>query len=524
MKSNVVVLLLGFLAMGACQIEPNDGNDESSTSVSEIQIVINPDQTYQTIRNFGASDAWSTQFVGKHWPADAKSQMAEWLFSTEYDKQGNPKGIGLSCWRFNIGAGSTEQGTDSQINDEWRRAETFLNEDGTYDWGKQAGQQWFFKTAKNYGVDQFIGFVNSPPVGLTKNGKAWSDDGSSANLNAENFPEYADFLVNVVQNMEAESGIVFDFISPFNEPQWDWKCCGQEGSPWNNQELFDMTKKLDSAFQKNSIKAKIELTEAGQIDYLYSSANFPNRGNQIENFFDPSSALYVGNLPSVAQKVAGHSYYSTWDTDWLLQSRSMLNEKMKEIDSDIKYWMTEYTILEDNDEIKGNGRDLGMVSALYMARVIHADLTVAQAEAWQWWLAISPYDYKDGLVYIDYSKFGGNYFQSKMLWALGHYSRFVRPGYNRIQVRRSDNKSDINGLLFSGYVSPDREELVIVLTNQTTREQTIEWSGVPESYKLVEVYLTNGSEENNLTLQGTFELDSLFTLPRKSMATCVIKK
>ena len=36
--------------------------------------------------------------------------------------------------------------------------------------------------------------------------------------------------------------------------------------------------------------------------------------------------------------------------------------------------------------------------ALYMARVIHYDLTLAHASSWQWWLAISPYDYKDGLV------------------------------------------------------------------------------------------------------------------------------
>ncbi len=33
-----------------------------------------------------------------------------------------------------------------------------------------------------------------------------------------------------------------------------------------------------------------------------------------------------------------------------------------------------------------------------MARVIHYDLTVGGASSWQWWLAVSPYDYKDGLV------------------------------------------------------------------------------------------------------------------------------
>lgn len=54
--------------------------------------------------------------------------------------------------------------------------------------------------------------------------------------------------------------------------------------------------------------------------------------------------------------------------------------------------------------MEGGKVDLGMDAALYMARVIHTDLTVANAAAWQWWLAVSPYDYKDGLIYVDKNK------------------------------------------------------------------------------------------------------------------------
>ena len=43
------------------------------------------------------------------------NQIADWLFSTENDANGQPKGIGLSLWRFNVGAGSTEQGENSQM-------------------------------------------------------------------------------------------------------------------------------------------------------------------------------------------------------------------------------------------------------------------------------------------------------------------------------------------------------------------------------------------------------------------------
>jgi len=35
------------------------------------------------------------------------------------------------------------------------------------------------------------------------------------------------------------------------------------------------------------------------------------------------------------------------------------------------------------------------------ARVMHYDLTVANLSACQWWTAVSPEDYKDGLIYTD---------------------------------------------------------------------------------------------------------------------------
>ena len=66
----------------------------------------------QVVRHFGASDAWSMPFVGL-WPKEQQEQIADWLFSTAVDANGQPRGIGLSLWRFNLGAGSAEQGDNS---------------------------------------------------------------------------------------------------------------------------------------------------------------------------------------------------------------------------------------------------------------------------------------------------------------------------------------------------------------------------------------------------------------------------
>lgn len=45
-----------------------------------------------------------------------QAQMAKWLFSGGFDSAGNPVGIGLSAWRFNIGGGTAEQGDSSGID------------------------------------------------------------------------------------------------------------------------------------------------------------------------------------------------------------------------------------------------------------------------------------------------------------------------------------------------------------------------------------------------------------------------
>ncbi len=132
---------------------------------------------------------------------EKQNQIADWLFSTENDANGQPKGISMSLWRFNVGAGSTEQGENSQIASPWMRAECFLNPDGTYDWNKQQRATQFPETGKKErGVNKFLAFLNSPPVYYTQNGLATNTGrGGTANLKLDCYEKYARFLADVVQ-------------------------------------------------------------------------------------------------------------------------------------------------------------------------------------------------------------------------------------------------------------------------------------------------------------------------------------
>lgn len=525
-----ICVIVSVFSTGMAQVNTSNlldsNNIERIRSNHLVKVEIDASQTYQTIHNFGASDAWSTQFVGKNWPETSKNQIADLLFSRALKKDGSPKGIALSAWRFNIGAGSMGQGETSGIKNQWRRTESFLDSIGNYNWNAQTGQVWFLKQAKKMGVNSFVGFVNSPPIHLTRNNKAFSADGKSANISSENYSKYAHFLVKVIKGIDEISGVKLNYVSPFNEPQWKWKCCNQEGSPWNNNEIAAMAKTLNDSLSKHGLETKIELTEAGQIDYLYSDFKDENRGDQINTFFNPSSINYLGNLSHVAKKVVGHSYFSTWPTERLVKTRKLLKQRLKETDVALEYGMSEYTLLENNDEVKGKGRDLGMVPALYMARVLHADLTIANATFWHWWLAVSPYNYKDGLIYIDKKKDGGEIFESKLLWALGHYSRFIEPGMVRIGVNFASEDPEnekINSLLCSVYQSKTGNKMVLVFTNQLSEDQFVELSGVPKQFEKMKLYLTSESSQDNLRFIGEYSKNQAVSVPKKSLITCVLK-
>ncbi|HVW59571.1 MAG TPA: glycoside hydrolase, partial [Puia sp.] len=218
---------------------------------------VNLANTHQTIHSFGASDSWSAKFMGSWASLSKKNQIADYLFSMDVDSGGNPKGIGLSLWRFNIGAGSYEQGDTSGIADVYRREECFLNPDGTYDWNKQQGQQWFLNAAKQRGVKYLLGFAVSPPVYMTSNGKAYGTGTPQFNLSASRYQAYADFLVEVCRHFQSTS-TPLDYVSPVNEPQWNWGSSNnQEGTAASNTDIANLVKVLGPDLQTNGVNTHV---------------------------------------------------------------------------------------------------------------------------------------------------------------------------------------------------------------------------------------------------------------------------
>ena len=500
-----------------------------------LQLKSHADVTYQYIDGFGASDAWRAQFVGKNWSLDKRNQIADLLFSQEFDEDGNPLGIGLSIWRFYLSAGSAEQGDESEIgssDNPWRRGECFLNADGTYDWSKMEGQRWFLDAARERGVEKLLAFPNAPPVHYSANGKGFAPKGViRLNLKPGFMDNYAKYMAEVMEHFNDE-GIFFDYLSPVNEPQWNWDGHSQEGTPALNGEIYSLTKNLSRELETRGLKTKIVIAEAGTIGHASLDMRMlgepsDGRDNQARFFFKEDSPFYIGDLSNVEHTISAHSYFSVWPVDRQVKNRILADSMIRKANPDLGYWQSEYCILQKNDELGGgNGRDLSMKTALYVARIIHHDMVLTNAKSWQWWTAISQVDFKDGLVYLDdgsegeTGKMGGSIEslqydgavrESKLLWVLGNYSRFIRPGMVRIKCELSEEQSPENGVLVSAYNDPGNGNLVFVLVNLSEKSVLVDM-GIGED---TDTYTT----DKNLSMGYSLQPLNRITLPSRSVVS-----
>ncbi len=486
---------------------PGSGGNLATTHPNPLTVTIDTGDLRQTIRNFGASDAWSTQFVGQ-WPLAKREAIADLLFETGFDENKDPRGIALSTWRFNIGAGSSRQ---TNIRDVWRRADTFYNEDFSgYDWTRLPGQRWFLQAAKARGVTQMTAFVNSPPINMTKNGNAFAGILSgTTNLADDKVDDFARYLADVLAHFRSVEGIDFAVVSPVNEPQWNWtQSSGQEG---NRYSTSDIKRVIDALAEEDLGNTRIEIPESGENKYFY----LDELDDYIDTFFDPASEDYVGD--KVENAVAGHSYWTDTISSGLVTSRRLLRAKLDEY-SGMEFAMTEYSILGDY----GSGRDLGIDPALYIARTIHYDLTLTEASSWQWWTGVSPYQYKDGLVYIDYRKIDGNFYESKMLWAMGNFSRFIRPGMIRVNTSRSDGslpRDDATGLMVSSYVDVPHNIVVTVFVNWTPESKVVELDFQGMKIDSLIPYVTSDSDD--LAAYDSLMPSDRIEIPARSIVTLV---
>lgn len=423
------------------------------------------DTEYQTIENFGASDCWSMQKLGT-WSMPARNRVADLLFSQS-------AGIGLSCWRFNIGGGTTDR-----ITNPWRTVETFEVGEGQYDWTRQAPERWFLGAAKARGVAQFLAFVNSPPGRMTRTGITFGQPGGdTTNLKPGFEAQFARYLVDILEhfrdNPDRSERVAFDYVSPINEPNVEWNGTSQEGCRASNEDVKRVLRALDAELKKRGCSTAIAGIEVSGLPPLsgvaarISAAHGAKYGDYVADFAgDPAMAAVLG------RRLSYHDYGSDRLDGQLVENRKAARQAFDRFPG-WKPWMSEYCVMTGSHGEGGRGRDLGMSTALDVARIIHLDLTIVGVTAWQWWTAVSGVDYKDGLIYTDWKKPGDEEFiiPARLLWAFGNYSRFVRPGMRRVDLKGPSH--DVRGLMGSAYKDERARRVVAVYVNMAPDAQPV---------------------------------------------------
>ena len=150
-----------------------------------------------------------------------------------------------------------------------------------------------------------------------------------------------------------------------------------------------------------------------------------------------------------------------------------------------------------------------MMTALYVARVIHHDLVYGDAESWSWWRALGG-DYKDGLIRVlsnDEWK-TGKAIDSKLMWALGNYSRFIRPGARRYSMSVTDGEKLVAdgdtqpyGVMTSAYSNTDGTWVVVAI-NYGEGAETISLP-LPKGAIAWQLYRTSDVTGENLKPVGS---------------------
>jgi hypothetical protein len=167
--------------------------------------------------------------------------------------------------------------------------------------------------------------------------------------------------------------------------------------------------------------------------------------------------------------------------------------------------------------------DLGITPAVQLATLMHYDLTVANASAWHWWTAVSHRPDHSALIHTTYNPsknadmFGLRRFTenkvdyaldatptilpTKMLWAFGNYSRFIRPGARRVKASLDQTVMGVHDVLASAYHNNPKihsgvpaPELVVVLINLSTQPVTLTNLCHDLDVKWTHYYVTSATE------------------------------
>ena len=428
----------------------------------------------QTIDGFGASASFHQAHNLQTFPRKAQEKVLDLLFSTQH-------GAGLSITRNIVGDGGVIE--DGSL---WGKpfngpTPSIEPTPGVWNWKGDEEQIWFMREAMRRGCTRHLSTVWSPPY--------WMKDNASVihggRVKPEMYRAYAEYLSAYVRGYKHHHGIDIYAISPTNEPDINqtYSSC-----LWSGEELRTLVRDhIAPVFARDRVRAKLLLGE---------------HSHWTEEPYAPSLAdpVAVGRVD-----ICGSHAYT--DVNKGFESIAFRAGDFPLARAAAKpIWQTEVACFEANDT--------SIDEALYWARLLHTQLVENQVSAWFYWWAVAYGSRRGALIDLDLEK--KQYTTAKRLFAIGNYSRFVRPGFRRV----SSQSQPLPGLWLSAFHDPRSHGRVIVAVNENERPMPL---AIPAPAGRATCYRTSANEE--LARVGTLAaLGGMFraTLAPRSITSFVI--
>jgi glucuronoarabinoxylan endo-1,4-beta-xylanase len=419
--------------------------------------------THQTIDGFGASDFGTAE--------NLTSAQADIFFSTTVSK-----GAGLSFVREI--ANEECNGTISDL--------TTLREAVA-----RGAQVWLT--------------MQSPPVSMKSPGATCS----TGSLPPANYSAYASYIVTWIQSLQAD-GIQVYAVSPVDEP--DEADPSYEDYAPNNLGAFQFTPSeidafvpiLHSALVAAGLSTKVIIGEEGQWFDTAGTSSYSNY---------PSVCMADSNCAPDVGIIAAHGYgYYPNPKIGYYDSYACCSvvTPAPESTSTGQLWQSEVSWSGSGNVYTGS-----MADGLVWATNIHNYLTVANATGWFYWMLGGNTWFNDNEGLSD-----SNLDPAKRLYAIGQWSKFVRPGWVRIDA----TAAPVSGALVTAFKQASSGSFAIIAVNNNASDTSVTFnlSGFPSSPSSVTPWITSSTlslaqQPNASVLDGSFT----YTLPAYSIISFV---
>jgi glucuronoarabinoxylan endo-1,4-beta-xylanase len=336
--------------------------------------------------------------------------------------------------------------------------------------------------------------MQSPPVSMKDSGAC-----SYGNLLTADYGAYANFIVDWIKQLQGD-GIPIYAVSPVNEPD---VACDNGGA--NGIGAFCFTpaqidtfvkSNLGPALQAAGLSTKIILSEEGQwFFHNYASTCMA----------DSACASYVSILAA-----HGYGYYPNTSIGYYdSYACCSVIKPAPEATSTNQLWQTEVSWSGSGNAFTGTISD-----GLVWAKNIHDYLTTANLTGWMYWMLNGNNWFNDNEGLTDEN---GNV--AKRLYVIGNWSKFVRPGWVRIDATANPQ----SGVYISAFKNPADSSFAIVAINtgSSTVPQGFSLSGFPTIASVTPYETSAGA---NLEQQSPVTVGSTaftYSLPSGSIVTLV---